>query len=177
MDQPMGPDSLWPPGTASLALLSCLLLALSSLLAAQETPLLTRWGEQLDRARVHAEHPRPQFRRPNWLSLNGEWNYAIQAPLAAAPEVWDGRILVPFPVESVLSGVRRRVGADQVLRYRRSFRLPRGVRAEQLKARHVNGVLTVTIPARSPEDVSRRVPIQISVGSEASEPRTVVESA
>jgi HSP20 family protein len=62
-------------------------------------------------------------------------------------------------------------------RFQRSFRLPRGVKAEQLKARHENGVLTVTIPARSPEDVSRRVPIQISVGTQASKPKTLAQSA
>jgi len=50
-------------------------------------------------------------------------------------------------------------------RFQRSFRLPRGVKAEELKARHENGVLTVTIPARSLADASRRVPIQISAES------------
>lgn len=62
-------------------------------------------------------------------------------------------------------------------RFQRSFRLPRGVKAEQLKARHENGVLTVTIPARSLEDASRRVPIQISAGSDVSESKTVAKSA
>jgi len=62
-------------------------------------------------------------------------------------------------------------------RFQRSFRLPRGVKAEQLKARHENGVLTVTIPARSLEDVSRRVPIQIAVGTQESGSGTVARSA
>jgi HSP20 family protein len=53
-------------------------------------------------------------------------------------------------------------------RFQRSFRLPRGVKADQLTARHENGVLTITIPARSPEDVRRRVSIQISADTRSS---------
>ncbi len=100
---------------------------LGALPASQDPPparLLTRWGEQLDRAQVHPEHPRPQFQRPDWRSLNGEWDYALRPALEAAPEAWDGRILVPFPIESALSGVQRRVAPDQVLWYRRSFTAP-----------------------------------------------------
>jgi len=94
------------------------------LAAAQESRLMTRWGAELDPAQVHPEHPRPQLRRPDWLSLNGEWQYAIQPALEPQPESWQGQILVPFPVESALSGVQRRVQPEQVLWYRRSFEVP-----------------------------------------------------
>ena len=113
--------AVWP---LSLALLGCLAATATPLAAAQESRLMTRWGAELDPAQVHPEHPRPQLRRPDWLSLNGEWQYAIQPALEPQPESWQGQILVPFPVESALSGVQRRVQPEQVLWYRRSFEVP-----------------------------------------------------
>jgi HSP20 family protein len=62
-------------------------------------------------------------------------------------------------------------------RFERSFRLPRGIKGEQLQARHENGVLTVTIPAQGLEDASRRVPIQISSGTEEAQAKEVARSA
>lgn len=107
---------------AALGLAATALLASS--LVAQEARLLTRWGAELDPAAVHAEHPRPQFHRPAWQNLNGTWQYAVTPREAGRPTAWDGGILVPFPVESRLSGVQQRVGAEERLWYRRSFRLP-----------------------------------------------------
>ena len=87
--------------------------------------LLTRWGRELQPDRVWPEYPRPQMQRSRWLNLNGTWDYAITPreanPLTTAAE---GQIVVPFPVESHLSGVRRTVGKDRHLLYRRRFEVP-----------------------------------------------------
>ncbi len=82
----------------------------------------TEWSEQLDPAHVLPEYPRPQMVRGEWQNLNGLWNYAI-LPLGEQPAAWEGEILVPFAVESSLSGVGRRVGADCELWYERTFTL------------------------------------------------------
>jgi beta-galactosidase/beta-glucuronidase len=62
--------------------------------------------------------------RKDWVNLNGLWRYAIRPKAEAKPNVWDGDILVPFAVESALSGVMKPLGPDQRLWYHRSFRLP-----------------------------------------------------
>jgi beta-galactosidase/beta-glucuronidase len=87
--------------------------------------MLTRWGRQLDPENVLPEYPRPQLVRPNWASLNGRWDYAITERSASPPEKFDGQIIVPFPIESQLSGVTRRVLPTQQIWYRRRFIAPR----------------------------------------------------
>src|SRR5262249_1628497 len=74
--------------------------------------------------RVHQEYPRPQIVREHWLSLNGLWEYAIRPKAEDEPNTFDGRILVPFPVESALSGVMKSVGDKNRLWYRRTFEVP-----------------------------------------------------
>ncbi len=85
--------------------------------------IMTEWGENLDPQNVHQEYPRPQMVRENWLNLNGFWKYAI-TDVAAEPEAYDGHILVPFAVESALSGVGRNVSETQALWYERNFEVP-----------------------------------------------------
>lgn len=87
--------------------------------------LMTRWAKDVKPERVHPEYPRPQMVRPDWLNLNGLWDYAIRGKDEPQPTSWDGQILVPFPVESALSGVMKSVGPDKRLWYRRTFSLPR----------------------------------------------------
>ena len=89
-------------------------------------PLRTRWASRVTGAKPLPEYPRPTLVRKEWRNLNGLWEYAIRARGEGKPGVWDGRILVPFPVESSLSGVARRVGPDERLWYRLSFRVPGG---------------------------------------------------
>src|SRR5690606_10577096 len=105
-------------------LLACA-LGSTALLAAQWQPadprLLTRWAQDVAPDRVHPEHPRPHLVRPDWRSLNGLWDYAIVPRTAERPDAWTGRILVPFAIESALSGVGERVGATARLWYRRTF--------------------------------------------------------
>jgi hypothetical protein len=89
-------------------------------------PLMTRWAKDVKPDHVHPEYPRPQMVRQDWLSLNGLWEYAIVAQDAPQPAKWDGGILVPFPVESALSGVMKPVSDTQRLWYRRTFQVPPG---------------------------------------------------
>src|SRR5688572_6054547 len=85
-------------------------------------PLMTRWAKDVSPEKVHPEYPRPQMVREKWTNLNGLWDYAIRpAAEARPPEKYDGQILVPFPIESALSGVMKRVGPDQKLWYRCTF--------------------------------------------------------
>jgi hypothetical protein len=83
--------------------------------------LMTRWAPQVDPNHPWPDYPRPQMTRAGWQSLNGLWKYAITAKDAAAPERFAGRILVPFPIESALSGVKKALLPNQALWYERTF--------------------------------------------------------
>ena len=85
--------------------------------------LYTVWGENLDPENVLSEYPRPQLRRGNYTNLNGYWLYAFASAEDENPKKWNGKILVPFSPESVLSGVNRQLKPDEVLWYGRSLRL------------------------------------------------------
>jgi len=69
------------------------------------------------------EYPRPQMTRPAWINLNGFWDYAILPKEQSKPERFDGKILVPYCVESELSGVQKPLLPSQRLWYRRTFPL------------------------------------------------------
>ena len=86
--------------------------------------IITVWGENLDPADVLPEYPRPQMVREHWMNLNGLWEYAI-TPIESVPEEMDGRILVPFAVESALSGVGRAVTENDALWYSREITIPK----------------------------------------------------
>lgn len=80
--------------------------------------LYTEWGERLDAECVLGEYPRPQLRRNNYTILNGYWNYNItKASVTVKPMHYDGKILVPFSPESILSGVKRQLQPDELLWY------------------------------------------------------------
>jgi len=88
-------------------------------------PILTRWARQVNPQNVWPEYPRPQMVRQEWMNLNGLWEYAVTPKEATAPTSFQGKILVPFPIEAPLSGVGRQVRADEVIWYRRWFRIPK----------------------------------------------------
>jgi beta-galactosidase/beta-glucuronidase len=85
--------------------------------------LKTKWASEIDVNNVLPEYPRPIMERTEWQNLNGLWNYAI-LPVGQQPSSYDGEILVPFAVESSLSGVQKRVGEDKELWYQREFTVP-----------------------------------------------------
>ena len=83
----------------------------------------TPWAAEVTPENVHPEYPRPQMVRENWMNLNGLWNYAI-TNLNTVPTYVEGEILVPFAVESSLSGVGRRITKENILWYQREFTVP-----------------------------------------------------
>ncbi|TCC96796.1 glycoside hydrolase family 2 protein [Pedobacter psychroterrae] len=87
--------------------------------------IATPWAEKLNPASPLPEYPRPQLvRSNNWKNLNGLWNYALTPKNAAEPKAYNGKILVPFAIESSLSGVGKTVGKDSLLWYKTSFTIP-----------------------------------------------------
>src|SRR5271154_1880176 len=72
---------------------------------AAKAPLMTRWASAVSPTNSHPEYPRPQLVRSDWLNLNGLWDYAVTPDSISTLPPFTGRILVPFPLESALSGV------------------------------------------------------------------------
>lgn len=94
--------------------------------------LMTRWGREVTPENAWRLYPRPQMVRERWVNLNGLWDYAIAPKAADRPAAMDGKILVPFPVESKLSRVARKVTPDDRVWYRRSFTVPADWRGENV---------------------------------------------
>ncbi len=94
--------------------------------------LKTPWSETINPLMPLPEYPRPQMVRQQWLNLNGLWNYSVLPVGQSVPSGWQGEILVPFPIESSLSGVQKMVGSDQELWYHRSFEIPAGWRGREI---------------------------------------------
>ena len=84
----------------------------------------TQWAEKIDPANPLPEYPRPQLVREQWQNLNGSWDYAILPKGSNEPAAFDGKILVPFAIESSLSGVQKMVGDKNELWYHRTFTVP-----------------------------------------------------
>ncbi|MHA8062960.1 glycoside hydrolase family 2 protein [Aquirufa aurantiipilula] len=82
------------------------------------------WAEKVDPNNTLPEYPRPQMVRDQWQNLNGLWDYTILDKGANIPSQFEGKILVPFAVESSLSGVQKTVGDQKELWYHRSFTIP-----------------------------------------------------
>ena len=89
--------------------------------------IMTEWAAKIDVENVLPEYPRPIMERADWINLNGLWNYAISPVGQAMPQSYDGRILVPFAVESSLSGVGKSLGEKNELWYQRQFSVPSSV--------------------------------------------------
>ncbi|HOU02265.1 MAG TPA: glycoside hydrolase family 2 TIM barrel-domain containing protein [Bacteroidales bacterium] len=92
----------------------------------------TSWADKIDPAKCLNEYPRPQMVRDKWKNLNGLWDYAITADSETLPLNYDGKILVPFPVESALSGVNKIVGPGNVLWYRTMITIPSEMRGKNI---------------------------------------------
>ncbi|WP_153796656.1 glycoside hydrolase family 2 protein [Foetidibacter luteolus] len=87
--------------------------------------IMTPWAANVKPENPLPEYPRPQMVRGNWVNLNGEWDYNILPKTQETiPAAYAGKILVPFAVESALSGVGKTVGKDSVLWYERTLTLP-----------------------------------------------------
>ena len=97
----------------------------------KKAPLMTRWAKQVDPKKPLPEYPRPQLVRAEWLNLNGVWEYQPGLANDTAPigKTLSGQIVVPFPVESALSGVMEH---HDRLWYRRQFTVPPKWNGKQL---------------------------------------------
>lgn len=84
----------------------------------------TSWAEKVDANNPLPEYPRPQLVRTDWMNLNGLWDYAILPKGGNIPTQHQGKILVPYPIESSLSGVQKPVGDNNELWYQRNFMIP-----------------------------------------------------
>ena len=110
--------------------------------------LYTREGERLSTQPWNC-YPRPQLRREDWLNLNGDWAFTVSAD-EEVPAVFERTIRVPFPPESLLSGIHEVFPEEKNRFYKTSFTLPAGFRkdrvllhvgaADQVAAVWVNGV-------------------------------------
>lgn len=88
----------------------------------------TRWTDQIDKNNPLPEYPRPQMERSNWMSLNGVYDYAIKNANCEWTDDFDGEIVVPFAIESMLSGVQKQLLPSQRLWYRKQFTLPENMK-------------------------------------------------
>ena len=85
--------------------------------------MMTQWGEKVTPENCWRGYPRPQMVRENWTNLNGKWDYAVTSVTntPGRPTKWDGKILVPFAIESALSGVGRLLEPNEFLWYTRKI--------------------------------------------------------
>lgn len=120
---------------------ACLSMLLSEPSVAQDAAqwqpvgdkIKSRWVKDINPANPLPEYPRPQLVREGWQNLNGPWEYAIvPGSLGNAPETYEGQILVPYAVESSLSGVGRTVGKDSSLWYRREITISKELRKQRV---------------------------------------------
>ena len=127
----------------TLALIALLVLTASAKAwqvgtpAFREKPMLTEWGAKVTPENAWREHPRPQFRRDSWRSLDGLWNYRVADVADGIPERFDGEILVPFPAGSELSGVVQYPGHTNALWYSRTVEL--SPKAGERTILHIDG--------------------------------------
>ncbi len=102
-------------------------------LKTEPTQLRTRWAAAVNATNALPEYPRPQLVRDEWLNLNGPWDYCFAPTAGGTPTNYSGKILVPFAVESALSGVQQRLEATQTLWYRRAVTIPPAWRGQRVR--------------------------------------------
>ncbi|MDR0748193.1 MAG: beta-galactosidase [Tannerellaceae bacterium] len=117
--------------------IACCALLMASAMQAQWKPagdkIKTAWAGKVNPENVLPEYPRPLIERAEWVNLNGLWEYAIAPCGAAEPEAFHGQILVPFAIESSLSGVMKEVGGASELWYKRTFAVPPSWKGKNIK--------------------------------------------
>jgi beta-galactosidase/beta-glucuronidase len=94
--------------------------------------ITTTWSANVNPLNPLSEYPRPLMIRTEWKSLNGLWDYAITPANETMPKTFQGKILVPFAVESALSGVGKPVGQDNILWYRTRFSVPKSFKNKHI---------------------------------------------
>ena len=121
--------------------LLCLLLLILNYSPAQKNSwqiiqgkIKSPWADSVNPNNVMAEYPRPQMQRGNWQNLNGLWQYSIlpKSGDQNIPQSFQGNILVPFAVESALSGVGKSVGKDSILWYQTTITVPSKIKNKKV---------------------------------------------
>ena len=92
----------------------------------KQAPLMTPWSKNIDIHHVLPEYPRPLMQREDWKNLNGVWEFEMstEGDLLPTKRKLHEKILVPYPWESALSGVRRQLSTQRAW-YKRTFTLPK----------------------------------------------------
>lgn len=99
----------------------------------QGNKIKTRWAEQVTVENVWQIYPRPQLKRVNWKNLNGLWKYQVTEMNRKKKDVHYGdEILVPFSIESSLSGVEGQFGPSDKLWYRKEFTIDPDWKGKQI---------------------------------------------
>ena len=98
----------------------------------QEGPLKSRWASEVTPNNAWNEYPRPHMVRHNWKNLNGLWDYTITSKETGFPDTTHGQILVPYPVESALSGVMKRLTPDEKIWYSRKLSIPAKLKSQRV---------------------------------------------
>ena len=94
------------------------------------TKLITPYVEKMDRRCPHEYHPTPQLMRKDYAVLNGEWDFALT--LEESTQNYPKKILVPFPPESVASGIEESVLPEHYMHYRKSFKMPESFEGKRI---------------------------------------------
>lgn len=102
--------------------------------------IVTPWVDTIDLQHPLPEYPRPQMVREGWQNLNGAWSYAITSRQAPRPDDFPGQILVPYAIESALSGVKRVLQPSERLWYRRTFACDPAPRIDERLLLHFGAV-------------------------------------
>ncbi len=110
----------------ALSVVAGLLAAATTLVPvaqAAPVPLPTPWTSQVSPSNALPEYPRPQLVRSEWLNLNGTWGFTGAPNLNSPPigKPLSENVLVPYPIESMLSGIKRH---EDNMFYRRTFTVP-----------------------------------------------------
>ncbi len=87
--------------------------------------IMTKWADEIDPQNTLSKYPRPQMVRDEWKCLNGIWDYTIESKEAKKATSFNNKILVPFCIESALSGVKKPLMPDERLWYKRNFEVPK----------------------------------------------------
>jgi len=130
-----------------------------------DSELITEWGAKVTAENAWREYPRPRMTREHWTNLNGEWDYAVTTLKTGKPSGWAGKILVPFCIESKLSGVGRKLEPFEALWYRRTVTLaPKAGMRTLLHFEAVDYACAVTVNGKKVgEHVGGNLPFQFDI--------------
>jgi len=124
----------------SLFIIICLVFnsALAVEWTMKQSSLMTEWSKSIDPENVFPEYPRPQKVRDNWFNLNGIWDLVKKnnrnIGVYNASEMYNQKIIVPFPVESAISGIMDSdyTNKDKSYVYRRFFSVPEEMQGKNI---------------------------------------------